>query len=62
MKLTMDQAVAVYAGIPVGEAKELPLEDGWKQWDAAVALMDSQAMDRARFVTPEHQPSVGLQT
>jgi len=29
--------------IPVGEATELPPEDGWVQWDLAVALQDKES-------------------
>lgn len=29
-----------YQPIPVGEATELPFEDGWRRWDLAVKLQD----------------------
>jgi hypothetical protein len=27
--------------VPVGEATELPAEEGWQQWDMAVAFADA---------------------
>lgn len=32
--------LSVYPPIPVGEAIELPPEDGWRRWDLAVKLQD----------------------
>lgn len=34
--------LATQDSIPVGEATELPPDDGWAQWDLAVALQDTE--------------------
>ena len=32
--------LSLYLRLPVGEATELPPEDGWRRWDLAVKLLD----------------------